>query len=200
MEKYVNEKGHFLMSLKDAQDLFSKIGELSIANSMIPALRFQNDNEVWAEYFFEDIPSVRKQSFLDLKSGHYIAKELGFKPTRTTEVSILLVGKSVKVKIFDTNTRPMFTEVGLVEDALDLGFELGKSKNKFYLKKDGEIFKKGKVINDDYRYNILADHNPDPPYLRRWEVRIKKIVLDKIVCRCTYMADYSFYPDNDQSV
>ena len=74
MEKYVNEKGHFLMSLKDAQDLFSKIGELSIANSMIPALRFQNDNEVWAEYFFEDIPSVRKQSFLDMKSGHYIAK------------------------------------------------------------------------------------------------------------------------------
>lgn len=198
-KKYVSEKGHFLMGIKEAQDLFSKVGKLSIVKvkGSEPVLQLKNKSG-WASYFWKGIPGTLKTTFCDLKTAHYIAKELGFKPNRTTEVSMFLVGKeSVMVKIYDTNTRPCgFTESDSIENALELGFELGKDKNKFYLKKDGEYFREGKVIKSEYLRSIfLADH--DPVWWDQWEVRIKKITLFKVICRCTYVADYSIFLDKD---
>ena len=197
-KKYVSEKGHFLMSLKDAQDLFSKVGKLSIVKvkGSEPALQLENKSG-WDSYFWKGIPGTLKTTFCDLKTAHYIAKELGFKPRYNTEVTMFLVGKgSVMVKVYDTNTRPEgFTESDSIENALELGFELGK-KNKYYLKKNGEYFKEGKVIKNEYLRSIfLADH--DPAWWDQWEVRIKKITLSKVICRCTYVADYSIFLDKD---
>lgn len=144
-KKYVNEKGHFLMGIKEAQDLFSKVGKLSIVKGSDPALQLE-DKSGWDSYFWKGIPGTLKTTFCDLKTAHYIAKELGFKPRYNTEVSMFLVGKeSVMVKVYDTNTRPEgFTESDSIENALEIGFELGKNKNKYYLKKMGSISKKGR--------------------------------------------------------
>lgn len=196
-KKYVNEKGHFLMGIKEAQDLFSKVGKLSIVKvkGSEPALQLE-DKSGWDSYFWKGIPGTLKTTFCDLKTAHYIAKKLGFKPRYNTEVTMFLVGKeSVMVKVYDTNTRPKsFTESDSIENALELGFELGKNKNKYYLKKNGEYFKEGKVIKSEYLRSIfLADH--DPVWLDQWEARIKKITLSKVICRCTYVADYSVFID-----
>ena len=196
MEKtYVREKGSYLMGLKEAQDLFSKVGKLSIIKGSDPALLLENKAR-WASYFWKGIPGTIKTTFCDMKTAHYIAKELGFKPRYNTEVSMFLVGtESVMVKVYDTNTRPeSFTETDSIKNALELGFELGKSKNKYYLKKDGEYFREGKVIKSEYlRYNFLIDHTI--PYWGQWEVSIKKITLDKVIYRCTYVTDYSVFID-----
>ena len=198
-KKYVNEKGYFLMGIKEAQVLFSKVGNLSIVKvkGSEPALRLENKSG-WDSYFWKGIPGTLKTTFCDMETAHYIAKELGFKPRYNTEVTMFLVGKgSVMVKVYDTNTRPEgFTESDSIENALELGFELGKGKNKFYLKKNGEYFREGKVIKNEYLRSIfLADH--DPVWWDQWEVRIKKITLSKVICRCTYVADYSIFLDKD---
>ena len=197
-KKYVNEKEHFLMSLKEAQDLFSKVGKLSIVKvkGSEPALRLE-DKSGWDSYFWKGIPGTLKTTFCDMETAHYIAKELGFKPRYNTEVTMFLVGQKVMVKVYDTNTRPEgFTESDSIENALELGFELGKGKNKYYLKKNGEYFKEGKVIKSEYLRSIfLADQ--DPAWWDQWEVRIKKITLSKVICRCTYVADYSIFLDKD---
>ena len=199
-KKYVSEKGHFLMGIKEAQNLFSKVGNLSIVKvkGSEPALRLENKKSGWDSYFWKGIPGTLKTTFCDMETAHYIAKELGFKPRYNTEVTMFLVGKgSVMVKVYDTNTRPEgFTESDSIENALELGFELGKNKNKYYLKKNGEYFKEGKVIKSEYLRSIfLADQ--DPVWWDQWEVRIKKITLSKVICRCTYVADYSIFLDKD---
>ena len=199
-KKYVSEKGHFLMGIKEAQNLFSKVGSLSIVKvkGSEPALRLENKKSGWDSYFWKGIPGTLKTTFCDMETAHYIAKELGFKPRYNTEVTAWLMGKeSVMVKVFDTNTRPEgFTESDSIENALELGFELGKNKNKYYLKKNGEYFKEGKVIKSEYLRSIfLADQ--DPAWWDQWEVRIKKITLSKVICRCTYVTDYSIFLDKD---
>ena len=199
-KKYVSEKGHFLMGIKEAQNLFSKVGSLSIVKvkGSEPALRLENKKSGWDSYFWKGIPGTLKTTFCDMETAHYIAKELGFKPRYNTEVTMFLVGKgSVMVKVFGTNTRPEgFTESDSIENALELGFELGKNKNKYYLKKNGEYFKEGKVIKSEYLRSIfLADQ--DPAWWDQWEVRIKKITLSKVICRCTYVTDYSIFLDKD---
>ena len=186
------------MGIKEAQNLFSKVGNLSIVKGREPALRLENKKSGWDSYFWKGIPGTLKTTFCDMETAHYIAKELGFKPRYNTEVTMFLVGKgSVMVKVYDTNTRPEgFTESDSIENSLELGFELGKNKNKYYLKKNGEYFKEGKVIKSEYlRYIFLADQ--DPVWWDQWEVRIKKITLDKVICRCTYVADYSVFLDKD---
>ena len=203
-KKYVNEKGYFLMGIKEAQVLFSKVGNLSIVKvkGSEPALRLENKSG-WDSYFWKGIPGTLKTTFCDMETAHYIAKELGFKPRYNTEVTMFLVGKgSVMVKVYDTNTRPEgFTESDSIENALELGFELGKGKNKFYLKKNGEYFREGKVIKKDFLQFVYST-DPDPVWLDQfwldqWEVRIKKITLSKVICRCTYVADYSIFLDKD---
>ena len=199
-KKYVSEKGHFLMGIKEAQNLFSKVGSLSIVKvkGSEPALRLENKKSGWDSYFWKGIPGTLKTTFCDMETAHYIAKELGFKPRYNTEVTMFLVGKgSVMVQVIDTNTRPEgFIESDSIENALELGFELGKSKNKKKKKKNGEYFKEGKVIKSEYLRSIfLADQ--DPAWWDQWEVRIKKITLDKVICRCTYVTDYSIFLDKD---
>ena len=188
------------MGIKEAQNLFSKVGSLSIVKvkGSEPALRLENKKSGWDSYFWKGIPGTLKTTFCDMETAHYIAKELGFKPRYNTEVTMYLAGKeSVMVKVFDTNTRPEgFTESDSIENALELGFELGKSKNKYYLKKNVEYFKEGKVIKSEYLRSIfLADQ--DPAWWDQWEVRIKKITLSKVICRCTYVTDYSIFLDKD---
>ena len=197
-KKYANKKGHFLMSLKEAQDLFAEVGKLSIVIIKgKSALRLEDKAHGWTTHFWKAIPGSLKTTFCDMETAHYIAKELGFTPSDTTEVSMSLVRKKVMVKVYDTNTRPEgFIESDSIENALELGFELGKGKNKYYLKKNGEYFKEGKVIKNEYLRSIfLADH--DPAWWDQWEVRIKKITLSKVICRCTYVADYSILLDKD---
>ena len=193
-KKYASEKGHFLIGFKEAQDLFSKVGTLSIVIIKgKSALRLEDKAHGWTTHFWKTTLDSLKTTFCDMETAHYIAKELGFKPSDTTEVSMSLVGKKVMVKVYDTNTRPEgFTESDSIENALELGFELGKDKNKFYLKKDGEYFREGKVIKSDYlRHIFLSNHVP--AWWGQWEVSIKKITLSKIICRCTYVADYSIF-------
>ena len=208
-KKYASEKGHFLMSFKEAQDLFSEVGNLSIVIIKgKPALRLE-DKSGWTTHFWKAIQGSLKTTFCDLRTGHYIAKELGFKPSDTTEVSLSLVGKKVMVKVFDTNTRPAgFTESDSIENALELGFKLGREKNKYYLKKNGEYFKEGKVIEGEGKVikkdflQFVYSTDPDPVWLDQfwldqWEVRIKQITLSKVICCCTYMAGYSVLINKD---
>ena len=185
------------MGLKEAQDLFSEVGTLSIGETAIgPILQLKDKAHGWKTFFWKG--DIKKWSFCDKVVANHVAKELGFKPRYNTEVTMFLVGKgSVMVKVFGTNTRPEgFTESDSIENALELGFELGKNKNKYYLKKNGEYFKEGKVIKSEYLRSIfLADQ--DPAWWDQWEVRIKKITLSKVICRCTYVTDYSIFLDKD---
>ena len=210
-KKYASEKGHFLMSFKEAQDLFSEVGNLSIA--MIkgkPALRLEDKVHGWTTHFWKAIQGSLKTTFCDMKTAHHVAKKLGFEPNDTTEVSMLLVGEeSVMVKVFDTNTRPSgFTESDSIENALALGFELGRSKNQYYLKRNGEYFEEGKVIAGEGKViksdllQFVYSTDPDPVWLDQfwldqWEVRIKQITLSKVICCCRYVAGYTIFLNKD---
>ena len=121
-----------------------------------------------------------------------------------------LVGKKKKVmvKVFDTNTRPAGFKSDSIENALEMGFELGRNKNKYYLKKNEEYFEEGKVIEGEGKVikkdflQFVYSTDPDPvwldqSWLDQWEVRIKQITLSKVICCCTYMAGYSILLDKD---
>lgn len=179
------------MGLKEAQDLFSEVGALSIGETAIgPVLQLKDKAHGWETFFWKG----GTLSFCNKVVANHVAEELGFKAGSTVEVTAWLMGKeSVMVKVYDTNTRPRgFTKSDSIENALELGFELGKGKNKFYLKKDGEYFREGKVIKSEYLRSIFLADN-DPAWWDQWEVRIKKITLSKVICRCTYVVDYSIF-------
>ena len=188
MRKYANEKGSFVMSLKEAQDLFSEVGELFIGEAANePILKLKDKAHGWATHFWKG--GIKKWSFCDKVVAHHVTQELGFEPSDTTEVTAWLVGKeSVMVKVFDTNTRPAgFTEEQPIIDALEMGFELGCEDGAFYLRYNGResYLDEGDEIKGEYKRNFLREYNP-----YHWEVRIKKITLDKVICRCTHVADY----------
>ena len=191
MRKYANEKGHFLMGLKEAQDLFSEVGNLSIGAigepAIEPILKLKDKAHGWTTHFWKG--GIKKWSFCDKVVANHVAKELGFEPSDTTEVTAWLVGKeSVMVKVFDTNTRPAgFTEEQPIIDALEMGFELGCEDGTFYLRYNGResYLDEGDEIKGEYKRNFLREYNP-----YHWKVVVEKIVLDKVVCRCTHVADY----------
>ena len=191
-KEYVSEKGHFLMGIKEAQNLFSKVGSLSIVKvkGSEPALRLENKKSGWDSYFWKGIPGTLKTTFCDMETAHYIAKELGFKPRYNTEVTMFLVGKgSVMVQVIDTNTRPEgFIEEQPITDALEMGFSIGMEEDELYLflKDDPAcLLKEGDEVTGEYKRNFLREYNP-----YHWKVEIEKIVLDKVICRCTHVADY----------
>ena len=206
-KKYANELGSFVMGLPEAKDLFSEVGNLSIVIIKgKPALRLK-DKSGWTTHFWK---AIQETTFCDMKTAHHVAKELGFKPSDTTEVSMSLVGKKKKVmvKVFDTNTRPAGFKSDSIENALEMGFELGRNKNKYYLKKNEEYFEEGKVIEGEGKVikkdflQFVYSTDPDPvwldqSWLDQWEVRIKQITLSKVICCCTYMAGYSILLDKD---
>ena len=185
---FANEMGSFVMGLKEAQDLFSEVGTLSIGETAIgPVLQLKDKAHGWTTHFWKG--GIEKWSFCDKVVANHVAKELGFNPGYTIEVTAWLLGKeSVMVKVFDTNTRPAgFTEEQPIIDALEMGFELGCEDGEFYLRYNGResYLNEGDEIKGEYKRNFLREYNP-----YRWEVRIKKITLDKVVCHCTHVADY----------
>ena len=185
MDKYVNVLGSYVMGLKEAQDLFSEVGNLSIGETAIgPVLKLKDKAHGWTTHFWKG--DIKKWSFCDKVVAQHVAEELGFKAG--SEVTAWLMGKqTVMVKVVDTNTRPAsFSEEQPVVDALEMGFELGCEDGAFYLRYNGRSYlNEGDEINGEYKRNFLREYNP-----YHWEVRIKKITLDKVICRCTHVADY----------
>lgn len=185
---FAKEMGSFVMGLKEAQDLFSEVGTLSIGETaMGPVLQLKDKVHGWTTHFWKG--SIEKWSFCDKVVAHHVAQELGFNPGCTIEVTAWLVGKeSVMVKVFDTNTRPAgFTETQPIIDALEMGFELGCENGVFYLRYNGleSYLKEGDEIKGEYKRNFLRGYNP-----YHWEVVIEQILLDKVICHCTHVAEY----------
>ena len=187
-KKYANEMGSFVMGLPEAKDLFSEVGTLSIGEIAIgPVLKLKDKAHGWTTHFWKG--GIKKWSFCDKVVAHHVAQELGFNPGCTIEVTAWLVGKeTVLVTLFDTTTRPAgFTDEQPIIDALEYGFELGCEDGTFYLRYNGResYLNEGDEIKGEYKRNFLREYNP-----YHWEVRIKKITLDKVICRCTHVADY----------
>ena len=185
---FANELGSFVMGLKEAQDLFSEVGALSIGETAIgPILQLKDKAHGWKTFFWKG--GIKKWSFCDKVVANHVAEELGFKPGYTIEVTAWLMGKeSVMVKVFDTNTRPHgFIKSDAIVNALEMGFELGCEDGAFYLRYNGResYLNEGDEIKGEYKRNFLYEYNP-----YHWKVEIKQIVLDKVICRCTHVADY----------
>lgn len=177
--------GSYVMGLKEAQDMFSEVGELSIAeSSMGPVLQLKDRIHGWRTYFWKNGVTT----FCDKVVADYVAGELGF--IGNFEVTAWLVGKSsVMVQVIDTNTRPeTFIEEQPITDALEMGFSLGMEEDELYLflKDDSSItLQEGDEVTGEYKRNFLSYYNP-----YHWQVVVEKIELDKVVCRCTHVADY----------
>lgn len=186
---FAKELGSFVMGLKEAQDLFSEVGTLSIGETAIgPVLQLKDKAHGWKTFFWKG--GIEKWSFCDKVVANHVAEELGFKAGSTVEVTAWLMGKgSVMVKIYDTNTRPRsFTKSDSMVNALELGFELGCEDGAFYLRYNGlksSYLNEGDEIKGEYKRNFLCEYNP-----YHWKVEIEQIVLDKVICRCTHVADY----------
>lgn len=186
MENYANVMGSFVMGLAEAQDLFSEVGELSITDtSMGPVLQLKDRIHGWHTYLWNNGITT----FCDKVVASHVAAELGFAGS-TIEVTAWLIGKkSVMVQVIDTNTRPeSFVEEQPITDALEMGFSIGMEEDELYLflKDDPSIIlQEGDEVTGEYKRNFLSYYNP-----YHWIVTIEKIELDKVVCRCTHVADY----------
>ena len=191
---FVKELGSFVMGLKEAQDLFSEVGTLSIGEMITgPVLMLKDKVHGWNTYFWKG--GIEKWTFCPKDIANYVAEELGFEPSNTVgiEVTAWLVGKeSVMVRIYETNTRPAsFTEASPIVDALEMGFELGCDidNEKFHLHFNGlkrYYLREGDEIKGEYKNNFL--HGLYNPY--HWKVVIEQILVDKVICRCMHVADY----------
>ena len=71
---FAKELGSFVMGLKEAQDLFSEVGTLSIG----PVLKLKDKVHGWTTHFWKG--SIEKWSFCDKVVAHHVAQELGFNP------------------------------------------------------------------------------------------------------------------------
>lgn len=183
---YANVMASFVMGLTEAQDLFSEVGELSIVEtSMGDVLQLKDRVHGWHTY-------MRRNGitpFCDKVVASHVAAELGFAGS-TIEVTAWLIGKkSVMVQVIDTNTRPeTFVEEQPITDALEMGFSIGMEEDELYLflKDDpGFILQEGDEVTGEYKRNFLRCYNP-----YHWNVVVEKITLDKVICRCTHVADY----------
>lgn len=182
---YVNVIGSYVMGLKEAQDIFSEVGELSIIEtSMGPVLQLKDRVHGWHTYFWHNDITT----FCDKVVASHVAAELT--GNDNYEVTAWLLGKeSVMVQVIDTNTRPeSFVEEQPITDALEMGFSIGMEEDELYLflKDDPSIvLQEGDEVTGEYKRNFLSYYNP-----YHWIVMIEKIELDKVVCRCTHVADY----------
>ena len=185
MENYANVIGSYVMGLKEAQDIFSEVGELSITEtSMGPVLQLKDRVHGWHTYLWHNGITT----FCDKVVASHVAAELT--GNDNYEVTAWLLGKeSVMVQVVDTDTRPAsFVEEEPTIDALEMGFSIGMEEDELYLflKDDPSIvLQEGDEVTGEYKRNFLGYYNP-----YHWIVTIEKIELDKVVCRCTHMADY----------
>ena len=183
---YANILGSFVMGLAEAQDLFSEVGNLSITEtSMGPVLQLKDKAHGWHSYMWHNGITT----FFDKSVASHVAAELGFAGS-TIEVTAWLIGKkSVMVQVIDTNTRPeTFVEEEPTIEALEFGFGLGKEEDELYLflkDEPGFVLQEGDEVTGEYKRNFLRYYNP-----YHWNVVIEKITLDKVICRCTHVADY----------
>ena len=185
MENYANVIGSYVMGLKEAQDIFSEVGELSITEtSMGPVLQLKDRVHGWHTYLWHNGITT----FCDKVVASHVAAELT--GNDNYEVTAWLLGKeSVMVQVVDTDTRPAsFVEEEPTIDALEMGFSIGMEEDELYLflKDDPSIIlQEGDEVTGEYKRNFLSYYNP-----YHWIVTIEKIELDKVVCRCTHVADY----------
>ena len=185
MENYANVIGSYVMGLKEAQDIFSEVGELSITEtSMGPVLQLKDRVHGWHTYLWHNGITT----FCDKVVASHVAAELT--GNDNYEVTAWLLGKeSVMVQVVDTDTRPAsFVEEEPTIDALEMGFSIGMEEDELYLflKDDPSIvLQEGDEVTGEYKRNFLGCYNP-----YHWIVTIEKIELDKVVCRCTHVADY----------
>lgn len=183
--EYAEVKASFVMGLAEAQDLFSEVGELSVTEtSMGPVLQLKDRIHGWHTYFWHN----GIMTFADKAVASHVAAELGF--DNNFEITAWLIGtKSVMVQVIDTNTRPAeFEEEVSMVDALELGFSIGIEEGEFYLflKEDpSAMLQKGDEITGEFKRDFLHEYNP-----YHWNVSIKEITLNKVVCRCSHVADY----------
>lgn len=177
--------GSFVMGLKEAQDIFSEVGELSIIEtSMGEVLQLKDKAHGWRTFFWHN----GIITFADKIVANYVSAELGF--DGEFEVTAWLLGKgSVMVQVVSTNTRPdSFDEEESITDALEYGFGLGIEDDELYLflKDDPAcLLQVGDEVTGEYKRNFLRGYNP-----YHWTVVVEKIELNKIVCHCTHVADY----------
>lgn len=183
---YANILGSFVMGMAEAQDLFSEVGELSITEtSMGPVLQLKDKAHGWHSYMWNNGITT----FFDKSVASHVAAELGFAGS-TIEVTAWLIGKkSVMVQVIDTNTRPeTFVEEEPITDALEMGFGIGMEEDElclFLRDEPGFVIQEGDEITGEYKRNFLRYYNP-----YHWNVVVEKITLDKVICRCTHVADY----------
>ena len=182
---YVEVMGSFVMGLKEAQDIFSEVGELSIIEtSMGKILQLKDRMHGWHTYLWRNGVTT----FCDKVVAAHVSEELGFKGDY--EVTAWLIGKeSVMVQVVDTNTRPdSFVEEQPISDALEMGFGIGMEEDELYLflkDEPGFVLQEGDEVTGEYKRNFLRCYNP-----YHWTVVVEKITLDKVICRCTHVADY----------
>ena len=182
-----NVLGAFVMGLKQAQDMFSEVGELSIIEtSMGEVLQLKDNIHGWHTYLWRNGITT----FCDKITANHVAEELGFKAGSNVEVTAWLIGKeSVMVQVVDTNTRPdSFVEEEPITDALEMGFGIGMEEDGLILflrDEPGFVIQEGDEITGEYKRNFLRYYNP-----YHWNVVVEKITLDKVICRCTHVADY----------
>lgn len=177
--------GSFVMGLKEAQDVFSEVGELSIIEtSMGPVLQLKDKVHGWHTYLWHNGITT----FCDKVVASHVAAELT--GNDNYEVTAWLLGKeSVMVQVVSTNTRPAsFTEEQPITDALEMGFGIGMEEEElclFLRDEPGFVLQEGDEVIGEYKRNFLRCFNP-----YHWNVVIEKIELDKVICRCTHVADY----------
>lgn len=182
---YVKVIGSYVMGLKEAQDIFSEVGELSIIEtSMGKVLQLKDRVHGWHTYLWHNGVTT----FCDKVVASHVAAELT--GNDNYEVTAWLLGKeSVMVQVVDTNTRPdSFVEEQPISDALEMGFGIGMEEDELILflrDEPGFVIQEGDEINGEYKRNFLRYYNP-----YHWNVVVEKITLDKVICRCTHVADY----------
>lgn len=182
---YVKVISSYVMGLKEAQDIFSEVGELSIIEtSMGKVLQLKDRVHGWHTYLWHNGVTT----FCDKVVASHVAAELT--GNDNYEVTAWLLGKeSVMVQVVDTNTRPdSFVEEEPITDALEMGFGIGMEEDELILflrDEPGFVIQEGDEITGEYKRNFLRYYNP-----YHWNVVVEKITLDKVICRCTHVADY----------
>ena len=156
MENYANVIGSYVMGLKEAQDIFSEVGELSITEtSMGPVLQLKDRVHGWHTYLWHNGITT----FCDKVVASHVAAELT--GNDNYEVTAWLLGKeSVMVQVVDTDTRPAsFVEEEPTIDALEMGFSIGMEEDELYLflKDDPSIIlQEEDEVTGEYKRNYLA--------------------------------------------
>lgn len=181
------------MSLKEAKDLFSEVGKLYIDKSSmihpVLALNYKNEERVLTTRFYRDSRRV----FCAKHIANEIAYKLGFQPTDTTEVTAWLIeGKTVMIKVYNTNARPKpYKQFCPLDKLLKLNYEIGWEEDYavYYIhhKVLDEFFKKGDEITGLSLSLGKFISFTGSPY--KWKAVVKDVNVKGVACICNYIGD-----------